>query len=339
VRVAEKLQLDFSLHQTLSLWLLEAQAALDRASPDHALVLLSLVEAIQEDPEPILREQAWQAKRARMAELAAEGVDYDDRRRQTEDIAHPQPEREFIAASLALFAEKHPWVRGEDVHPKSIAREMVEGFMGFRDYVRQYELGRCEGLLLRYLAQVHNTLVKSVPDEAKTEEVYDVIAYLRTSLARVDSSLIEAWESLVRPAAEGGDTTARPAVFDLAKNERALRARVRQELLGSVAALARGEYEEAAAFLHQDPDDPWDAARLESALAPFLAEYERIELTPEARRAHWTKLTQTGARSWDVTQVLLDPQGDHLWALHGEIDLRTERDPEQPLVKLRRIGT
>jgi superfamily II RNA helicase len=336
LRVAENLQLDFSLHQTLSLWLLEAQAALDRSAPDYALTLLSLVEAVQEDPDPILREQAWKARRARMAELAAEGVDYDERRRQAEEITHPKPEQAFIAASFALFAGKHPWVSGEDVRPKSIAREMVEGFVSFRTYVQEYGLARSEGLLLRYLSQVHNALVKSVPDEAKTDEVYDVIAFLRTLLARVDSSLIDAWQSLVRPA---GDEPEAPRVFDLAKNETALRARARQELSACVASLARGDYEEAAAYLHQDPDDPWDAARLEAELAPFLAEYGHLEWTAEARRAHWTQMLRTGARTFQVTQILLDPQGDHLWALHGEIDLRAERDPQAPLVKLERIGT
>jgi superfamily II RNA helicase len=338
VRVSDSLQTDFSLHQTLSLWLHEAITALDREAPDYALSLLSLVEAIQEDPDPILREQTWKARRARMAELAAEGVDYDSRRQQTEDLSYPKPEQEFIRASFALFAEKHPWVESENVHPKSVAREMVEGFFGFRDYVNEYSLARCEGLLLRYLSQAHNTLVKSVPDTAKSEDVYDVIAFLRTLVARVDSSLIDAWESLLGPQAAGPD--ARPAQpFDLASNPRALRARVRQELLGCVVALAHADYEEAAAFLHPDPDDAWDAQRLETALAPFLAEYARIELTPEARRAHWTHLVPNGERRWDVAQVLLDPQGDHLWALHGEIDLRQERDPEQPLVRLRRIGS
>jgi superfamily II RNA helicase len=337
VRVSESLQTDFSLHQTLSLWLHEAQAALDRDAPDHALTLLSLVEAIQEDPDPILREQTWQARRARMAELAAEGVDYQERRRLAEDVSYPRPEQEFIRESFALFAERHPWVESESVRPKSVAREMVEGFLGFRAYVEAYSLARCEGLLLRYLSQVHNALVKSVPDAAKSEDVYDVIAFLRTLVSRIDSSLIEAWESLLGPTAEEPEAR-RAQPFDLAKNAAALRARVRQELLGCVAALARGEYEEAAGFLHQDPDDPWDAARLESALAPFLAEYERILLTPEARRAHWTQLRQTDARRWDVAQVLLDPAGDQLWALHGEIDLRSERDPEAPLVRLRRIG-
>jgi len=40
-----------------------------------------------------------------------------------------------------------------------------------------------------------------------------------------------------------------------------------------------------------------------------------------------------------VTQVLVDPQGDLLWAVHGRVDLRGEREPEGPIVRVLRIGT
>jgi superfamily II RNA helicase len=338
VRVRADLETDFSLHETLSLYLLEAASALDPAGADYSLELLSLVEAIQEDPRPILAEQVWKKRRELVAKLKAEGVDYDERRRRADLVTHDKPEEEFIRQSFHLFAEMHPWVREEDVRPKSIAREMFEGYRDFRDYVKEYSLARSEGLLLRYLSQVHNTLVRSVPEERKTFEVYDVVAFLRTTLSRVDSSLVEAWESLSQPREPGSPGAAPERAFDLAQQPRALTARVRQEMLSLVRALARGEYEEASAFVRPDPDAPWDAARLEEAIAPFLEEYGEILFTPEARRAHHTRLAATGPRTWDVTQVLLDPAGDGLWAIHGQVDLRKEREPEAPLVHVLRIG-
>ena len=78
-----------------------------------------------------------------------------------------------------------------------------------------------------------------------------------------------------------------------------------------------------------DPDDPWSAARFEEALAPFFEEYGRLVFTPEARNSRHTLLKSTGSRTWDVFQTLLDPEGDHLWALHGEVDLRHERERER----------
>jgi hypothetical protein len=338
VRVRADLETDFSLHETLSLYLLEAASVLDAGGASYALELLSLVEAIQENPRPILAEQVWKRRRELVAKLKAEGVDYDERRRRADLVTHEKPEEEFITQSFHLFAEKHPWVREEDVRPKTIAREMFEGYRDFRDYVKEYSLARSEGLLLRYLSQVHNTLVRSVPEERKTEEVYDVVAFLRTTLSRVDSSLVEAWESLSQPRKTGSQEPLPERGFDLALQPRALTARVRQEMLSLVRALTRGEFEEATAFIHPDPDEPWDAARLEEAIAPFLEEYGEIVFTPEARRAHHTRLAATGPRTWDVTQVLLDPAGDGLWAIHGQVDLSRERDPEAPLVHLLRIG-
>jgi superfamily II RNA helicase len=335
-RVRSDLQTDFSLYQTLSLWLVEACAALDPQTDAYPLELVSLVEAIQEDPRPILQEQAWRLRRELIARWKAEGVDYDERMRRAEAVTHPKPEAEFIEESFRLFAERHPWVREEDVRPKSVAREMFEGLRGFRDYVEEYALARSEGLLLRYLSQVHNTLARSVPETRRTEGVYDVLAYLRALLLRVDQSLVEAWQSLVAPAADAGPAPER--AFDLVAQPAALRARVRQEMLALVAAAARGDWEDAAEFARDAEGGPLDAGDLERALAPFLAEHGRILMTPEARRAHHTRIAKREARVFEVSQVLLDPAGENLWAIHGEVDLRSSRDPQGPLVRIYRVG-
>ncbi len=336
VRVASDLQEDFSLHQTLSLYLVEALAVLEPESPRYPLEVISLVEAILEDPVAILLAQRDERRRELLARLKAEGVPYEDRIRQLEDVTHPQPDAGFVHESFRLFAASHPWVREEDVRPKSIAREMFEDFRSFADTVRRYGIGRSEGLLLRYLSQVHNTLVRSVPLAARTESVYDVIAFLRATLQRVDTSLIEAWEKLVQPAPTPGE--AAPRAFDLALHEELLAARVRAELHALVRALAHGDFDEAAGCVRADPDEPWDAERFERELAPFLEEYGQLLFTPEARRTQHTLLKRTGPRSWDAFQVLLDPRGDGLWAVEAEVDLRSEREPEGPMLRMRRIG-
>jgi superfamily II RNA helicase len=335
VRVAPDLQEDFSLYQTLSLYLVEALSALDPESPRYALEVITLAEAILEDPTPILQAQRDAARRELLARLKAEGVPYEDRIRQLEEVTHPQPDADFVRESFRLFAASHPWVREEDVRPKCVAREMFEDCRSFADTVRRYGIGRSEGLLLRYLCQVHDTLVRSVPIGARTEALYDVVAFLRATVQRVDRSLVEAWEELQEPRA----AAAAPArAFDLALHERLLTAQVRAELHALMRALAAGDYEDAARCVRADPDDPWDAARFERELAPFLEEYGRPLFTPEARQARHTLLKRTGPRSWDAFQVLLDPAGDGLWAIEAEVDLRREREPEGPLLRMRRIG-
>lgn len=341
VRVAEDLQRDFHLHQTLSLYLVEAVAALDPEHPDYVVDVLSFVEAILENPWPILYAQQDRAKGERVAQLKAEGVPYEDRMRELEDVTWPRPNAERIYATFNLFAEHHPWVASENIRPKSVAREMFEGFLGFDDYVRQYGLARVEGLLYRYLGQVYTTLAQTVPESARTEPLEDALAYLRVLLERVDTSLVDEWESLAHPEGaprrEPGGSAPRP--FDLAAHPKALAARVRAECHALVSALARRDWEAAVAAVADDPDDAWDAARFEAALAPFFAEHARILLTPEARRAHWTRLVPREARRFEVTQVLLDPEEDNLWCFEAELALPPGGAPDGPLLRLRRIGT
>jgi superfamily II RNA helicase len=343
VRVAAELQQDFSLHHTLSLYLVEALGALDPESEDYAVDVLSFVEAILENPRPILLQQARRAKDELIARLKAEGVPYEERMAKLEDVSWPRPNAELVYATFHLFAEQHPWVRDENIRPKSIAREMFETFTSFEDYVRRYGLPRVEGLLLRYLGQVHNALVHTVPDAAKTDALLEVIGYLRAMLARVDSSLLEEWESLLHPAerAAPAEPAARPRRLDPAADPRAFAARVRAEAQQLARALALREYEEAAAMVRPDPEEPWTAERFEAELAPFYEEYERIVWDPRARQSRLTLIEPRGPGRWEVRQVLLDPRDDNLWNVEAEIDLSdwSPDAPDAPLLRVRRVGT
>jgi len=339
LRLATDLQFDFSLHHTLSLFLVDAVAVLDPDSPSYAIEVLTLVESVLEDPRQILYAQVRKLKSDLMSALKAQRVPYEERIAKLDEVTHPRPDADFVYAAFSLFAKTHPWVGDENIRLKSIAREIFEELWSFDDFTREYAIARSEGLLLRYLSQVLNTLVKTVPQAAKTDELYDLMAYFRAMLGRVDSSLVDAWETLVAPDdAEAKARAEREREFDLANEPRLLAARVRSELHELVRELAAGQFERAAERCLQDPDDPWDAARFEQALAPFFAEYERLLFTPTARQSHRTTLTREAPRIWRVFQSLVDPAGDDLWAIEGEIDLRRERNPEGRLVRVRRIG-
>jgi len=339
VRVSEDLQRDFSLHETLSLYLVEALGALEREEPSYPLDVLSLVEAVLEHPVPILRQQVAKLKTELLAQLKADRVPYEERIEKLDQVEHPKPNAEFIYASFEIFAERHPWTSQESVRPKSIAREMVETYSRFDSYVQLYGLQRSEGLLLRYLGQVYRTLARSVPDAAKSDELHDILAYLRSMIERVDSSLFEEWERQLHPEAQavGAAEAPPPPKLDLALTPKAFRARVRSEMRELVRALSERDYEEAARWVRQDPDDPWDAARFAEALAPFHQEYERILFDPGARQAHRTAIRQTAPRVWAVQQVLADPEGDDIWSVQGEVDLTEESSPDRPLVRVRGI--
>ena len=127
---------------------------------------------------------------------------------------------------------------------------------------------------------------------------------------------------------------------ELLSNPRVFAARVRAEAQLLVRALAKKDWEEAAERVFEGADqDCWDAERFEAALEPFFAEYGELLSGSEARLHHLTQLKSTGTRQWDVTQTLVDPKGDHTWAIFANIDLRDDGAPDGPILRIRRIGS
>ena len=215
VRVNVDLQEDFSMNHALSLYLLETIPLLEADSETHALDLLTLVESILENPELILRRQLDKLKGRKVAEMKAEGLDYDQRMAELEKMEYPKPLRDFVYMTFNAFADRHPWVGEENIRPKSIAREMFEGFRSFSDYVQEYDLERAEGLLLRHLNSVYKVLSQTVPDGVKTDAILEMELYLRDMLRQVDSSLLDEWERMrdpnYQPPGTGGDGSAAAA--------------------------------------------------------------------------------------------------------------------------------
>jgi len=249
----------------------------------------------------------------------------------------PKPNREFIYDTFNAFADRHPWVGQENVRPKSVAREMYEGFASFDDYVRSYGLERSEGVLLRYLSQAYKTMAETVPLPARSEEVMDILAHFRTLLRDVDTSLIEEWISLTQPGrARPGRAAAREAV-DPAAERRALHAAIRAELHKLVRALARRDYAAAARVLTPGSEDaPWTVERLTAEMAPFWAAHAELLTTPAARRPDRTRIDPLDTDRLRVQQTLVDAEGDEDWSLDCVVDVDPSR--AAPAIHLQRIG-
>lgn len=343
VRVAAHLQRDFSLHQALSLYLVEVIDFLDRDAETWALDVLTLVESILEDPAAVLMRQVDRIKDELVARLKAEGVEYEERMAQLEKVEHPKPNAEFIYDTFNIFAKNHPWVGAENIRPKSVARDMYEKCLGFNDYVKDLGIARSEGVLLRYLSQVYKTCVQNVPERYQNESFSDVVSFLRTVLMHVDSSLIEEWEAMMRgEIVRPRDRLrmlepARPA--DLASDFKAFSRRIRNELFLLLKCFADKAWGDAPAFVRSPAEDPWTADRFAAALEPYFAEHASIDVSPRARHVQNTILRDDGPRRWTVLHKIMDPEGDEDWVVEGIIDLDDIQDESLPLVELRRIGT
>jgi superfamily II RNA helicase len=339
VRVHVDLQEDFSLHHALSLWLVEALDALDRESPTYALDVLTLVESILEDPDFVLRQQLEVLKRAKLAELKMAGVEYEERVAELEKLEHPKPLREFVYESFNEFSRHHPWVRGDDVRPKSIAREMVERFMDFNEYVREYELGRAEGTLLRYLSDAYKTLVQTVPAPAKSPETEEIEVFLRTMVRAVDSSLLDEWERMRNPQQAAvlgpGPQDTNLGEIDVTSDERSFTVLVRNALFQLLRTIARKDYGAAAEML---PGGDWTGEKLSAAFAPFFAEHATVRLDPDARSPSRTRIAKEIPGRWDVVQVVCDPEGDDDWAIFAAVDIESSRKEGRPVLSVSRVS-
>ena len=341
LRVNLELQDDFSLHQALSLYLIDTLPLLERESPDYPFDVLTLCEAIVEDPEQILRRQVDKQKGLKIEEWKAAGIPYEERMAKLEEVEHPKPLREFLYETFNTFAAAHPWVEQENVRPKSIAREMFERYQSFADYVRDYGLERSEGLLLRHLMQVWKVLNQTVPAAVKTEAVVEMEEYFRELIRGIDSSLLDEWERLKNPdfvAIELEAKPARPASFDLTRDTVAFHRLVRVGVLGFLQDVAARDWEAArlrlaapATTVTDETVSLVESRRIEKEFQPYFDARGRFRLDPEGRALKHTHFLETSAAHAEageilkVAQILADSEASNDWEARFEVLLDSSR--------------
>ncbi|MFT7521283.1 MAG: superfamily II RNA helicase [Kiritimatiellia bacterium] len=338
--VDPELQQDFSMHHSLSLYLMHVLPLLDRESREYSLDVLTMVESILEHPKVVLGAQLQRERGLVVAKLKADGVPYEERMELLDDVTYPKPRAAWIYETFNAYAEIRPWLQAEAIRPKSIVREMVEVHLPFATYIKQLRLERAEGVLLRYISQVYKTLLQNVPESFRTAEVEDTLALLRAMLARVDDSLLQTWESLL--AGDPEDDESQP--IDISADMKMFRGRVRAELHALVHALAAGDYDEAAESVRRD-EGAWTAHDFEVALAPYIDEHGPVLFDARVRRAHNTSFQSLGPHRWEVQQVLLAPvEGfidDHVedevvvpWSIRCIVDIGADTNPKGPVIQV-----
>ena len=315
LRVNLDLQDDFSLNQTLALYCIDTLGLLDMNAPDYALKLLSLAEAILEDPDAILRKQLDKLKGDKVAEMKAAGIEYEARMDELEKLEYPKPEREFIYDTFNQFAALHPWVGEANIRPKSIAREMFERYSSFADYVKLYGLMRVEGVLLRHLTNVYRVLVHTIPSVFREAGVDEIIVYLENLLRVTDSSLIDAWETLRDPNYAASQTSEgeapKPASTDITRDRESFERLIRNEVYRFLRMLANRDYAAMGETYAVDvmfPEARFPLVELENAMAPYFESHQWIRLDPAARAKANTRITETDEKdTWQIEQTLIDP--------------------------------
>ncbi|WP_345752079.1 DEAD/DEAH box helicase [Microbacterium rhizophilus] len=337
IRLVVELQPNFALNQPLSPF---ALAAIELLDPDdapgaagtghYALDVVSVIEATLDDPRAILSQQEFKARGEAVAAMKRDGIEYDERMALLEDITYPKPLQDLLAQSFEVFASSQPWVRDFELKPKSVVRDMFERAMSFAEFTNWYQLGRSEGLVLRYLSDAYRAIRQTVPAEARSEELLDVIAWLGELVRQVDSSLVDEWEALVSGAdAHGrGEPVVPPAPPSLVQNRRAFTVLVRNELFRRVQLAAREADDE---LVELDPDAGWP-----EALDAYYAEHESMGISGAARSPALCRITE-GRETWTVEQVIDDPEGNHDWRIRAEVDLAASDETGAAVVRVTEV--
>ncbi|MEU0479479.1 DUF3516 domain-containing protein [Streptosporangium sp. NPDC006013] len=322
-RLTVDLQEDFALNQALSTFALATLELLDIQAPNYALDMVSIIESILDDPRQILSAQLNKARGEAVAQMKADGIEYEERMELLNEVTYPMPLADMLLGAYETYRRGHPWVGDYTVSPKSVIRDMYERAMTFADYVQFYELTRSEGTVLRYLADAYRTLSRTIPEHLKTEDLVDLIEWLGELVRQVDSSLLDEWEQLQNPTGELEAPSLEESTKPVTANTRAFRVLVRNAMfrLIELAALENEQELEQLA-----PDVDWGAA-----LDAYYEDHEEIGTGPDARGPGLLRIEEE-KEFWRVRQVVSDPAGDGDWGIDAQVDLAASDEEGRAVV-------
>ncbi len=310
-------------------------------SPTYALDLISVLEATLDDPRPILSAQQFMARGEAVAAMKSEGIEYDQRMELLEQVTWPKPLEELLDAAFQTYRASQPWVGDFELSPKSVVRDLYERAMTFNDYVGFYKLNRSEGLVLRYLSDAYKAARQTIPDEAKTEELLDLIEWLGELVRQVDSSLLDEWEQLINPATlmdgaaiDASAPVTPPVPHGVTTNIRAFRILVRNELFRRVQLAALEDYEQLGEL---DAAAGFDADAWADAMEAYFDAHNNLGTGADARSAAML-MSREEAHVWTVRQIFDDPAGDHDWGISATVDLAESNAAGVAVVRVTSVG-
>lgn len=334
-RLTVDLPPDFALNQPLSTFALAAVDVLDPAAESYALDVVSVIEATLEDPRQILAAQLNKARGEAVAQMKADGIEYDERIELLDEVTYPKPLQELLEHTYEVYRQTNPWAADGHLSPKSVVREMWERALTFREYISLYGLTRSEGAVLRYLSDAFKALRSGVPATARTEELADIVEWLGELVRQVDSSLLDEWEQLTSPDQPHDVPVAMPArPRPLTGNERAFTAMVRNALFRRVELFARARWDELGTL---DAASGWTADRWAEIGEEYFGEHAEVGTGADARGPALL-IFDKQPQVWRVRQILDDPAGDHDWGFDVEVDLTASDEEGAAVLRIVDVG-
>lgn len=326
----------FALDQPLSPFLLAALELLDPEGETYALDVISLVEATLEDPRQILVAQEKATRAKAVAEMKADGIEYEERMERLEDVTYERPLEDLIDRAFAQYCEQVPWARDYEPRPKSVLRDMLETASDFKGYVQRCGIARAEGILLRYLSEAYRALDRTVPLDKRDERLEDIVAWLGLVVRSTDSSLVDEWEGADPAEMDAGGPPVDPD--EVVHDRRAVTLLVRNALFARVRLAAEGRYDELGIL---DADWGWRAPRWQHAMEGYFEVHEAVLLDGDARSKDYLVIDEADERAshvWHVRQTFRDPEGDRDFGIAADLDLDAAQDAGEAVFGNYRVG-
>ncbi|MCS4484859.1 DUF3516 domain-containing protein [Gleimia sp. 6138-11-ORH1] len=360
----------FALNQPLSPFALAAFEVLDPDSDSLALDVVSVVEAVLEDPRPLLFALEREARGEAIEAMKRAGIEYEERMAAVEEVTWPKPLQDLLDPVFQIFRSANPWIGDLELAHKSVVRMMVENAMTFSDVISRYDIAMSEGVLLRYLTDAYRALRQLVPDALRAEMVEQIIDWLGALVRSVDSSLLDEWEALADPAAEraeglvgdqelafGADEN---GVVRLDKNPLVLQQLVRKAVFLRVSRFALDDLDGLVALSDFDGVDTWSEDRWADVLDAYWDEYDWLGASTEAQAKHRFSFVPNPTAAdyldlgvsagpvletalalevaWLVSYVFEDPEGDGAWHLVACVDVKASAAANEVVMRLLHVG-
>lgn len=325
---------EFALNQPLAPFALAALDLLDRKDPEYALNLVSIIEAILEDPRPLLRAQEQKMRDETYATAKANRLPHDELLNLLDETTWPKPLEQLLGQAFHSYCQANPWAFHLAPSPKSVLRMMIEEQLNFGELISRYQLYRHEGVLLRYLSDAYRVLEQLVGPEYQDENFKAIMAWLKQLVTSIDASLLEEWQILAygqaqaaekseenqdRPFGGEPDTPFSANYFALANQARKFAA----ELVRNFASyderrLARANYLDAG-------NNPWTETDWANILDEYDADFTQVRIDTEAfAKTHCSITTQFNYADWEgilpENHPWWEAPTERIWQVVQEID-------------------
>ena len=264
--------------------------------------------------------QEHKARGEAIGEMKADGIEYDERMELLDEVTWPKPLEELLEHTYELYRAAHPWVAEDALSPKSVVRDMYERAMTFAEYVAFYGLTRiargwcCATSATPTARCARPCRTACAPTSSRTSWSGSGAVVRQT-----DSSLLDEWEQLTDPdRLRGGAGTRRAAAragADHRQRARVHRAGAQRDVPARRAGGA--DRVDAARRARGGDGSTMTGEEWRDALEAYFAEHDAIDTGPDARGPQML-LVEKGARTWEVQQILGDPEGDHDWRITAD---------------------